>query len=168
MQVKFKFLFGDVNWLRYGGKWISTQKFNNGDFDYWLILELINMHEATGDEKQEKYHVNLQVVSLQEAGKENLDKALNYCGFNQFADEIKDDDLTKVDALSSYGISAQVWSKNGNNADKLIREAKSEAILVNGLFGFYLDRIQNRIQSTGWDFLRGDILAGLQENRQTA
>ena len=47
-KVRFTFLSGDCNWSDYGGKWIS-QKFNNGDFDYWLVRELIPMSEHTDD-----------------------------------------------------------------------------------------------------------------------
>jgi len=39
--MRFKFLTGDVNWETYGGKWVSP-KLNNGDFDYWLVLEFVN------------------------------------------------------------------------------------------------------------------------------
>ena len=166
MKVRFRFLIGDLNWLQYGGKWISTQKFNNGDFDFYFVIELINTHEETGEINQEKYHVNLQVVSPQEAGKENLDKAFEYCGITE--ENLKQNEVIQVEVLSSYGVTAQVWSKNGNNADKLMNEAKKEASLVNFLFGFYMDRQANRIGSTNWDFIRGNILAGLDRNRQTA
>ena len=64
----------------------------------------------------------------------------------------KENEIIQVEVLSSYGNAAQIWAKNGNNADKLIREAKSEAILVNGLFGFYMDKSLNRCGANGLDF----------------
>ena len=43
MQVKFKFLSGDVNWVAIWRKMDFNSKFNNGDFNYWAVLELINI-----------------------------------------------------------------------------------------------------------------------------
>lgn len=155
--MKFKFLTGDVNWQDYGGKWISP-RLDNGEFYYWLVIELVNMWDATGDENADKYCVSLAVVSPDEAGKENVSKADDgdYCAFG--------DDECRVDALHSYGIYAQVWYKGGNNYSKLLKEAREQAHLCNMLFGFYMDRPVNAIGNTGWDAIRGDI--GLGKRRE--
>lgn len=85
-MTRFKFLIGDVNWLDYGGKWVS-QKLNNGEFDYWLVLELTNMDDACGrdNEGKDRYNVSLSCVSPGEAGPENIAKAKNCCGWEDGA-----------------------------------------------------------------------------------
>jgi hypothetical protein len=155
--MKFTFLTGDVNWLQYGGKWAS-QKLNNGDWDYWLVIELINMWEATGEEDQPKYNVSLSAVSPAAAGKANVEKALGSCGLPK---DIKITELMKVECLHEYGILACLVSRNGNNAHQLLHEIKKESICTEGLFGFYMDRPENRIGSAGWEMISGDPNSGL-------
>lgn len=157
--MKFRFLTGDVNWLAYGGKWVSSKQ-NNGDFDYWLVLDFVNMEEACGSDNdgKPKYHVELCAVSPHEAGETGLASAFECCGVPEDA---KQNPLCQVEALHSYGISAHLWQADGKNAHKLLREAKRQAQMVNGLFGFFMDRTENRIGSTGWEFIKGDLNSGL-------
>lgn len=156
-NIKFTFLTGDVNWRQYGGKWIS-QKLNNGEFDYWAVIELINMWDATGEEDQPQYVVELSIVSPAQAGRENCEKACQSCGMEYNAP----DSWSMVEMLHSYGIHAVLYSSRGNNAYKLLREVKHEAQIQAGMmFGFAMDRPENRIGSTGWEMLRGDINSAL-------
>jgi hypothetical protein len=159
-KVRFEFLIGDVDWVSYGGKWVS-QKLNSGEFDYWLVLELINMDDAVGRDNmgQPKYHVCVSAVSPQEAGQEGLEKAVSCCGLRE--DE-EADPLMQVEALHSYGISSPVWQGSGNNSKLLIREAKRQA-QIHGVDSFEesMRRPVNAIGSTGLEILRGDITAGL-------
>ena len=70
-----------------------------------------------------------------------------------------DTDAKKVEALHSQGVKTVVWSQGGNNFRKLMaacrRFANTELELV---FGFVMDRPVNRIGTTGWEALRGDVL----------
>lgn len=156
MKLKFKFLTGDVNWLSYGGKWVS-KRLSNGEFDYWLVIELINMDDACGrdNEGQPKYNVSLSCVSPDQAGQENINKAC------QGWDPMPTNPLCFVEALHSYGIHAHLWQANGSNAHKLLKQARQQASQTEFLFGFAMDRPVNRIGTTGWEALRGDITAGL-------
>ena len=52
MSNKWEFLTGDCNYKEYGGKWYK--EVNNRCYH---VIELINMHEATGEENQPKYAV---------------------------------------------------------------------------------------------------------------
>lgn len=161
-SMKFSFLTGDCNWLDYGGKWVS-KKLNNGDFDYWLVIELINMDDACGrdNEGQAKYNVCLSAVSPAEAGDEKMHSAFECIGMEE-NHELQKNPLAQVEALHSYGISAPLWQDNGNNARKLLREARKQAFMSSTLFGFYMDAPKNRIGSTGWDCIKGDITAGMR------
>ena len=154
---RFKFLTGDVNWQEYGGKFIS-KKLNNGEFDYYLIIEVVNWNEQERYPEY-TYNVSLSAVSPIEAI-ESLQSAAESYGWT--IEELESyGELAVVECLSSYGAQAHLWDDNGNNLKILMREAHRQAELAESLFGFYMDRYQNRIGSTGWDFIKGDILGGL-------
>ena len=153
--MRTRFLTGDVNWMEYGAKWISP-KLNNGDFDYWLVIEFINMEHAGARERDEqpKYVVEVSAVSPQEAGPENLAAAMECCGFTNDM-EIKD--IIKVEALSDYGVSSPCDSFSGNNGHKLLRQAKRALDPIAGMLGFFLDGPKNGIGHCGWDLIKGDM-----------
>jgi hypothetical protein len=157
-MIKYKFLTGDVNWKTYGGKFVS-QKLNNGDFDYWLVLEVLNMPEATGDDDQPTYLVQVSAVSPDEAKEENLARAFQCCGFSdEDTEKYKNNDLIKVEVLSDYGVSAPLWNASGNNIKKLLKEAHEQSQAINGLFGFFMDTPKNMVGSTGWDLIAGNLV----------
>jgi hypothetical protein len=164
-MIRFHFLTGDTNFFDYGGKWISNKQ-SNGEFDYWFVIELINWQDSCGrDAPKEKYNICLSVVSPQEAGEENIAKAMSDYG-QDFLQTIKDEFKQEfiVEALHSYGIAAPIWNENGNNFKQLMKQIKAKARESEFLFGFAMDRPCNAIGSTGWDFLRGDIMAGLSKS----
>lgn len=172
-NLHFHFLTGDINWQEYGGKFIS-KRLNNGDWDYWLVLEVCNMQEATGDEDAEKYAVMLCAVSPAAAGQEQMDKAWESYGMDETLDKwqeglpqrLKEEFMVEV--LNDYGIHALIWQDSGNNLAKLLKAAHHEADAMGSLFfGFAMDRAQNRIGSTGWDCISGNILAGLDRMAET-
>lgn len=154
--MKFKLLSGDVNWKDYGGKFVS-KRLNNGEFDYWLVLDVVNMHEATGDETLDKYHIAIQAVSPQAAGENNVNKAVSSAGFSDEAleSEWAQSDLFKVECLSEYGIFAVLWQASGNNINALLKQARKESAIIESMFGFYMDRPKNRIGQNGWQLIAG-------------
>lgn len=155
-RLKFTFLSGDTNWQDYGGAFVS-KKLNNGEFDYWLVIKVENWLDLVGEnEAPATYCVTLMSISPDEAGEENLQQAFNCCGPDGESPETATD-LMKVDALMWYGVSARLWEDSGNNIQKLMKEARRQAMLTQMLYGFYMDRQQNAIGNSGWDFQRGDI-----------
>jgi hypothetical protein len=163
-RVKFKFLTGDVNWKDYGGKFISN-KLNNGDWDYYMILNVINMHDATGEENQDKYIVELQAVSPAAAGEDNIKQVLSQFDKDDLERYLQIPDFV-VGELATYGILAPLKTFSGNNITKLLQDAKRESQLAEMLFGFYMDGVKNRIGSTGWDCISGDILRPIREYQE--
>jgi len=153
-MIRFFWLSGDVNYRQYGGTWIS-QKLNNGEFNYYFMLELINWWD-TVDEDQPQYLVTLSAVSPEQARKENIEAAKNCCGFKTIID-----DKQLVYALYAYGISVPVITKRGSNYKKLLKEVKQKAQFVESLFGFYMDRPVNAIGTTGWELLQGDLTSAM-------
>lgn len=150
-SVRFTFLTGDVNWLDYGGKWIS-QVLNNGEFDFWLVRELVNMEDACGNTSNGKYLCTLSVVSPSEF--KDFDAAFRSCGWEDMTPEnLSDKD--KVEIIHSYSGGSQEWSDYGSNYKKLFQQCKEEAEQILMLFGFYLDRPHNGLGDSGWDRLKG-------------
>lgn len=152
--MRYKFLTGDINFLDFGGKWIS-KKLNNGDFDYYLVMELMNMRELTGDDDQPKYNVTVGVVAPSQVDESKIRELVN----ENFGYEGELTDEMRVEALHQYGTYAPVWQGNGNNARNLMRDARNQPIET--LFGFYMDKPINRMGATGWNWVRGDILGQL-------
>ena len=156
-MVKFKFLTGDCNVSQYGGKFISNKQ-NNGEFDYYFVIELMNWKEAVGEREApaETYNVCLSVVSPMQAGEKNLKEAYSCCGIDEemVANAGKNLAEIQVEALHAYAGGVPVWQGNGNNWRELMKEAKKEAQNCEGFFGFYLDKPVNALGETGWERLR--------------
>jgi hypothetical protein len=150
--MRFKFLSGDVNFREYGGKWIS-KKLNNGDFDYWMVIELINMNEHDPNAPF-TYWVILSAVSPDEA-KDQLESCCSCYGYE--LSEITDDEM-KVEVLHGCGVSSPLWDSSGENYKKLMKGARKQARMAETLFGFYMDRPKNLMGATGWDVIKGDLI----------
>lgn len=142
----------------YQGQWVS-QRLNNGDFDYWMVIDAKYLPEWAGEEAAREmggnHLVSLMVASPSEAGKKNLKAAAESQGREEYLDRMTDED--KAVMLTEYGTAATVWHETGNNLRNLLKKAKEEAQKVEGLFGFYMDRQLNRMGNTGWDFIKGEI-----------
>ena len=156
--MRFKFLTGDVDWREYGGKWVS-KKLNNGDFDYWLVIELINMNEHDHN-PDFTYWVTLGAVSPDEA-QDQLKSAYDCYGYTP---EDVETDLMKVEVLHGHGTYAPIWDDSGENYKDLMKEARRQADISQSLFGFYMDKPKNRMGATGWDTIRGVLIPQSDEN----
>lgn len=170
-RVRFHWLTGDVDFLSYGGKWISNKQ-SNGEFDYWFVLELFNWEDSVGEreakERGQRYFVELRVVAPSEVPEEHRRKAVRYCdeAYSLNLDAISSENM--VEMIDQYGVHAVVFSVGGNNAKKLLKRAKEQANVMEAFtFGFVMDRPRNALGSTGWDFIKGDVMAGLHRQPNT-
>lgn len=155
--------FGDVSFLDYGGKWIKRI-----DDSRYHVIELINWEEAVGEREAaeigSRYNVSLSVVDLTVA---NLDSALRYYGMEDGYWESIDPSMLGyclTECAHSYGNLAPISDNNGNNAHKLIREAKAESKRLIDDPDFYdsmMDRPVNRLGSTAREYQRGDLDSAL-------
>jgi hypothetical protein len=106
-----------------------------------------------------KYHVELLAVTPGIIGKKHLPSMLDTIGMG--VDEFK---ALGMDAKCHVCIEcdtyATLWQETGNNLDALLTAVNEERKIMHMMIGFRLDRPQNAIGSTGWDFMCGDILAG--------
>lgn len=111
--------------------------------------------------KQGKYHFSINAVSPK-AAKKKIDSACQSMSmsredFDKYPIEVQ------AEILLDYGTAATLWQRQGNNMGKLLKAAKEELGVIWIMFGFYMDKPLNAIGSTGWDWIRGDILGGLKK-----
>jgi len=126
------------------------------DWPYYLFITVTDMQDACGEPG---YMVEIQAASPKAAGMKNLKSAVESCG-EENTNIKKLTQVQRAELLKQYGISAHLWikwDKSAKDPDKLVEEAKKEATAIPMMFGFYMDRVQNRIGNTGWDFIKGDI-----------
>jgi len=139
---------------------IVSKKMNKGDFDFFFVIRLAYIEEYCSDANF-KYTVDILAVSPEQAESQ----CRNYINNDMGGNYDESDDIQRVLALVEYGCYATLYSKEGNNKEKLLKAAKEETTMINFItFGFAMDKYQNRIGSTGWDFIKGDIMAGLNKN----
>ena len=118
--------------------------------------------------KQGKYHISIDAVAPEAVGDKEIASACESMSTTrEDFDRIRfgnDAILFQSVLLSEYGIKATLWQQQGNNQTVLLKAARKELAVIRTLFGFYMDKPQNRIGSTGWDFIKGDALAGLHRH----
>jgi len=102
------------------------------------------------------------VVAPGELPEEEIKAAIKSCGWDEFD---RSNARQLIEVICSYGCGkALIWDGYSNNYRKLMKQARDGAyqqLSMPGM-GFAMDRPQNAIGSTGWDFLKGDITAGLR------
>jgi hypothetical protein len=151
-MIRYKFLTGDVNWQTYGGKFIS-QRLNNGNWDYWLVMDVTNLEDSMGEEAPARYLVSVNAVAPAAVSEEEKNRAIESCGW----DGMEENELAMIEILNTYGIRACLWNETGNNLSKLMKAARKESQVIAFMFGFFMDRTQNAIGNDGWDFISGNI-----------
>ena len=155
--MNLKQVGGDINYKQYGGIF-ATKKLNNGDFDYWLFVELVNMEEATGDTENGTYMISIKAVSPSEPSEATKKSALFSIGLEEMNDKISTiEPFNMAKILNEYGIGAVLFNDNGDNARELFKLVRKECEKITILFGFYMDRPLNMIGNSGWDFIKGEI-----------
>jgi hypothetical protein len=163
-MLKLKRLSGNIDWKTFGAKWI-TKKLNNGNFDYYLIVSFMNFEEATGEKCDgNRYIVEIHAVAPSQIPETHKNAAFRSMGLEN-EDKSKYTKKQIAEIIESYGIFANLKTLYGNNADNLMKEARKEINLVSGLFGIFMDIPENAIGSTGWDIIKGDLMAGLYKPR---
>ncbi len=156
MKVKKWNYSGDVNILDYGGKF-SRQ---SGERQFQFV-ELVNFLDATGEKIDGKiYNVELALVDLNQISEKEIESAKSSCGWY----EMPANDEALAEVVYSYGLRANLFTANGNNARELIRRAKREAnsLLEESNLNEALERPVNRIGSTAREFMRGDFTSAMQ------
>lgn len=108
----FMFISGDVDWLKYGGKF-AKDLYDDGETFH--IVEVINNTEYF-ENPHYRYTLTLSVVCMDD---DNLLQALNCCGYslNNYHQITQ---AMKVDSLHNYHGGDLITSISGNNIAKMI------------------------------------------------
>ena len=112
-----------------------------------------------------RYHAELVVSAPQAVSPKVLQGTLSSHGMTMEQWEALSEDL-KAQLLIEYGAHAILWQMQGDDSDKLLVEASGQTILADSLFGFFMDKPQNRIGDTGWDFIKGELGSAKSRNSQ--
>jgi hypothetical protein len=158
---------------------ISTKPMTDSDHPVWFVIRIMYTEEWDSEwaAKNGKYNVEIHAAGHEWAERKELESAARSIGMEmeQF-DGLAPD--VKAVLLMEYGISACLWQRSGNNVNQLVKAAKHNIwpdnrsknretkIIGSIMFGFTMDQPLNMIGSTGWDFIRGDILAGLKKHEE--
>lgn len=148
--------FGDVNFLTFGSKWIKRI-----DDSRYHVVELVNMEYVLGEQEASatgvKYNVMLSEVDLTVG---DLDSAKASCGIDW--DRIDSDLIGYVlaERLHDYGYMAPLGDWSGNNANRLLKEARSESrrlIEDSWYYDSMMERPVNLLGSTAREYQAGDF-----------
>lgn len=127
---------------------------DKGEVCYLIVF----LEWTSGWDVEYDIHVSIVAVSPQMAIIGNLKDFLQTYGidrqtFDGFPLE------GQLEFLVESGCKATLWQITGNEDDEveIMEQAKEEIAKINMLAGFYLDRPQNKIGATGWDWLSGYV-----------
>ena len=144
--------------------YVSKQTFNHVEdglsFRYKYVIEVMDFREFCDEDK---VTVNLMIVpTLQSLSEKNRKSVVD-----QFGDDIPTFDITED--IARYGLQVALGGEefevDDEDSDWEDREEIRECLngianifeTINSMRGFWLDRIQNGIGNTGWDFLNDYI-----------
>lgn len=155
VSVPMKSFGGDKN------LWISPKQ-NNHDFDYWLLIQLTDFYaeqpEYWGDKDPDhpRYNVSVYAVAPSLLTTKKISDVASCMGIE--IEEFSSQPIEhQVVDICAYGISVNLWQDTGHAKTKLVTAAKEQCQTIPTLFGFYMDKFQNRVGATGWDFIKGNI-----------
>jgi hypothetical protein len=144
--------------------WASPE-IDHGDWPFRFLLRIQYCEEWCPEwAERGKYYATIESVSPAAAGEENCRRACESQGLSYEEQFLTFGTDIQAKIVSDYGIKAVLWQEQGNNFKKLKKEMLEKLREKDFFFGFAMDQAQNRIGSTGWDLIKGDLLAGL--NRQ--
>lgn len=147
-------------------KILASKEINHGDWPFRFMIRIQYTDEWCGEKEAKaigKYIVGLHVVSPTAAKQtDSFDSALKSYGWT--AEQCKSfGPMAAYEMLLEYGTAAHLWESSGNNLKTLMKECRKQLQQSNFLFGFAMDRAENAIGTTGWDAIKGDILAPLRK-----
>jgi hypothetical protein len=152
----------------------NCKEIEDGDGEHvWLCNERMPTHETKknhsyvfvrvqyadywcGRDADVRYWGEICIVNIGMAGKNAVLMLKEECGCPDMPSE------AIARELMNTGICATVVQVQGNSKIEVLQELNKQLTAVNTLGGFYLDRQMNAIGATGWDFMKGDPMAGLK------
>lgn len=165
--MKFEFLTGDIDWITYGGKFVS-KRLDSGLFHYWLVLDFINLEEAGAqdDEEDFTYHAAIQAVAPDLLGFDKIDELLAQMDREwlqewYYRQTESNRMLLLIEEASTYGYCGSCGYFEGDDWRRTIVDAKKKASHVATYPWSYWGDAANQLGATVYDCMTGDPLAGL-------
>jgi hypothetical protein len=138
--------------------WCSDE-WNESDWPVRFVLRCQYLEYWSEEMAREvgKYCVEIHAVSEAALGEEGVKSVRQCSGWSQEDWDSMGPEWKALEIVS-YGSSARLWGRCGNNKHKLLREARKELKMIQFLFGFAMDRPINALGATGWDWIKGNQL----------
>lgn len=153
-SLKFKQLGAECT----SKEWVS-QKLNNGEFNYWLVIQIVSVEEYM--ERGGKFYGRVSAVAPSQLPEDQLERVCypnaTMMAIAECAKLDAEDEIWLVDQVFNNGVSPSLWQNWHNNALSLLLEAYKAAEHIECRFGYYMDNACNRMGATGWDLIRGDV-----------
>jgi len=149
MTIKFSSLPKQPYQSEHENRWIS-QKLTEGEFNYYLVLEIISLKYNPG------YMVGLSIVSPDQLKKYNPDIVQKKWNKNIFSDEIK-----LAEALYFAGIHVIIISQYGLHRQKLLEMVQEKIPTAIESVNYYMNQIVDTVDITGWELLSGKTLCDI-------
>ncbi len=166
--MKFDFLSGDVDWCTYGGKWVS-ERLDSGLFNYWLVLDFLNLEEAGArdDDDDAMYHCAIEAVAPDLLGFDKIEELMYTMDLEwleewYYRQSESNRMLLLIDEASIHGYYGPCAFFEGNDWRNTIISARRRAAHVATYPWSYWNRQANMVGSTVYDFMSGDIMAGVR------
>ena len=138
--------------------WISKEPFkvelDTKEIELHLFIEYLDMSECIADCNTQEVSIGV-IPTFDSLSDKNKNRILS-----QFAEEDREQYKANPTSLLydilCYGFKLTLHTETTedlNKVDHLIKSAVAVSPCVSGLIGFDLDKMQNKIGNTGWDFL---------------
>ena len=138
--------------------WISKEPFkvelDTKEIELHLFIEYLDMSECIADCNTQEISIGVIPTfnSLSDKHKNDLLRQFPEEDWEQY----KANPTSLLYDIMCYGFKLTLHTETTedlNKVDHLLKSAVAVSPCVSGLIGFDLDRMQNRIGNTGWDFL---------------
>jgi len=159
----------------YQDNFVCMEPFDNGEFLSYFFIRMVDMWDACGECPDNKRFIGeIVAVAPSEVSKKKTEETIGSTDFDQWGD--RDNPIHIAQMLFDYGIYANLACikssfnfdpeteydddstyDESSDYDDVYERALKEAGMIEMLFGFYMDKQQNRIGATGWDVIKGNL-----------
>lgn len=163
--MKFEFLTGDIDWVTWGGKWISPELLAGEIFSYFIVLDFLNMEELGAydedDPTDNLFECWITVVSPDLLPYDQYSSLFTGDGVDWLLEWVGEQPPQAcawllVEELINCGYSAPVFVERGNDWRKVISGARHRASHVAQYPWAYIGDITNGFGANGFDMMRGE------------
>jgi hypothetical protein len=138
----------------------KTYFHNNGDFSfsYKYVVEFMETYPSDTDEESTLFISLLMVPVPESLPQKTIAKIREYYGLSEedkiYLDMIFENIQCPVLQHNSANFEVkEIWTED-KNVNNFLCNATNSLIFIDSTRGFFLDRYENRLGTTGWDYLK--------------